>query len=123
MKSNAFPHAFLTYKTQGIALKLAGKSKVGERDAFELIFEPSAGSSIRQFIDAENYLPVKTVIKANLPQGGDIDQTAIASDFRDVNDVKVPYKIEVTSPATGFTMMLSKITNNVTVDETSFMKP
>ena len=123
LKSNSFPHAFLTYKAQGIAVKLAGKSKVGERDAFELIFEPSTGSPIRQFIDADSFLPVKTVIKANLPQVGDIEQTAIASDFRAVDGVKVPYKIEVTSPATGFTMTFSKITNNVAIDEKSFLKP
>jgi hypothetical protein len=123
LKSNAFPHTFLTYKAQGIAVKVAGKSKVGDRDAFELIFEPAAGSLIRQFIDADSYLPVKTVIKANLPQVGDIEQTAITSDFRAVDGVKVPFKIQITSPATGFTMTFSKITNNVVVDEKSFLKP
>jgi len=66
---------------------------------------------------------VKTVIKANLPPVGDIEQTAIASDFRAVDSVKVPYKIQVTSPATSFTMTFSKITNNVAVDQKSFSKP
>ena len=123
MKSNSFPHAFLTYKAQGMAVKMTGKEKVGDRDAFVLMFEPSVGSAIKQFVDAESYLPVKTVIRANMPPVGDIEQTAIASDFREVDGVKVPFKIEVTSPATGFTMNFSKITNNVAVDEKSFVKP
>jgi hypothetical protein len=123
MKSNSFPHSFLNYKANGVAVKLTGKEKVGERDAFVLTFEPAAGSAIRQFVDAQSYLPVKTVIRANIPPVGDIEQTAIASDFRDVDGVKVPYKIEVTSPATGFTMTFSKIANNVAVDEKSFVKP
>lgn len=123
MKSNSFPHPFLTYKATGIAVKLAGKAKVGDRDAYELIFEPSVGSMIRQFIDAENYLPVKTVIKTNLPQVGDIEQTALASDFREVDGVKVPFKVQVTSPATGFTMTFTKVVNNMAVDEKSFVKP
>lgn len=123
MKSNSFPHSFLSYKANGIAVKIGAKEKVGDRDAFVLTFEPAVGSAIKQYVDAESYLPVKTVIRANLPQVGDIEQTAIASDFREVDGVKVPYKIQVTSPATGFTMTFSKITNNVTVDEKMFVKP
>ena len=66
---------------------------------------------------------MKTVIRANLPPVGEIEQTAIASEFRAVDGVKVPFKIEVSSPATGFTMNFSKIANNVAVDEKSFVKP
>lgn len=123
MKSNSFPHSFLTYKAMGTTVKLVGKEKVGDRDAFVLTFEPATGSLVRQFVDAESYLPVKTVVKANLPQVGDIEQTAMASDFREVDGVKVPFKLQVTSPATGFTMTFTKIANNVAVDEKSFMKP
>ena len=123
MKANAFPHTFLSYKSMGIAVKLVGKEKVGDRDAFVLLFEPATGSAVRQFVDAETFLPVKTVLRANIPPVGEIEQTAIASDFRDVDGVKVPHKVEVTSPATGFTMTFSKIANNVAVDEKSFVKP
>jgi hypothetical protein len=123
MKSNSFPHSFLTYKTSGVAVKVTGKEKVGDHDAYLLIFEPAAGSPIRQYVDAESYLPVKTIIKANIPQVGDIEQTALASDFREVDGVKVPHKIEVTSAASSFTMTFSKITNNVPVDEKLFAKP
>ena len=107
----------------GTTVKLVGKEKVGDRDAFVLTFEPATGSLVRQFVDAESYLPVKTVVKTNLPQVGDIEQTAMASDFREVDGVKVPFKLQVTSPATGFTMTFTKIANNVAVDEKSFMKP
>jgi hypothetical protein len=123
MRSNAFPHSFLTYKANGIAVKMTGKEKVGDRDAFVLTFEPSIGTPIKQYIDAESYLPVKTVIRANIPPVGDLEQTAIASDFREVDGVKVPYKVQITSPATGFTMTFTKITNNVAVDEKLFLKP
>lgn len=123
MRANAFPHTFLSYKPMGIAVKLIGTEKVGDRDAFVLLFEPTVGSAARQFVDAETFLPVKTVLRANIPPVGDIEQTAIASDFREVDGVKVPHKIVVTSPATGFTMTFSKITNNVAVDEKSFVKP
>jgi hypothetical protein len=123
LKANSFPHLFLAYKAMGTTVKLIGKEKVGDRDAFLLTFEPSAGSIARQFVDAETFLPVQTIIKTNLPQVGDVEQTAITSDFREVDGVKVPFKVQVTSPVTGFTMTFSKIANNVAVDEKSFMKP
>ncbi len=123
MKASSFPHPFLSYKAMAVAVKLAGKTKVGDRDAYELTFQPSVGSMVRQFVDAESYLPIQTVIKATVPQVGEIEQTAIASDYRDVDGVKLPFRIQVTSPATGFTMTFTKVVNNVAVDEKSFVKP
>ena len=62
MKANSFPHPFLNYKAMGTRVKLSGKEKVGDRDAFVLMFEPTTGSAIKQFIDAETYLPVSTMV-------------------------------------------------------------
>ena len=54
LRNGSFPSSFLTYKEMGISAKLGDKQKVGERDAFVVIFEPPAGSVVRQYIDAEN---------------------------------------------------------------------
>src|SRR5215831_5469572 len=53
MRNGSFPHPFLTYKEMGISVKLAANEKVGDRDAFVLIFEPPAGSTVRNYIDAQ----------------------------------------------------------------------
>jgi hypothetical protein len=123
MKSNSFPHVFLNYKAMGISVKLTGKEKVGTRDAFVLLLEPSEGPATRQFVDAENYLPVKSVTKLTVPQVGELEQSAEVSDFRDVDGVKVPFKVEVSSAVQGFTITLTKIEQNVPVDEKIFVKP
>jgi len=123
MKSNSFPHVFLNYKAMGISVKLTGKEKVGSRDAFVLLLEPAEGPATRQFVDAESYLPVKSVTKLTLPQVGELEQSAEVSDFRDVDGVKVPFKVEVSSAVQGFTITLTKIEQNVPVDEKIFVKP
>ncbi len=123
MRANTFPHPFLTYKAMGTTAKVVGKEKVGDRDAFVLLFEPSAGPAVRQYIDAESFMPLKGVIKMNVPQLGDVEQTSEASDFRVVDGVKVPFKLQVTSPATSFTIVVSKVEHNVPVDEKLFVKP
>ena len=122
MKANSFPHPFLNYKATGSSVKLTGQEKLGTRDAFVLIFEPSAGSAVKQFVDAESYLPVRTVITADVPQVGAIEQTADVSDFRDIDGVKVPFKVQVSSAVQSFTITFSKIENNVAIDEKMFSK-
>lgn len=123
MRSNSFPHPFLNYKAAGMSAQLTGREKVGDRDAFVLLFEPSAGPAVRQFIDAETYMPLKTLIKMTVPQIGEIEQSSFASDFREVDGVKVPFKVEVSSSVQGFTITLDKVEQNVPVDEKLFSKP
>jgi hypothetical protein len=123
MVANGFPHPFLGYKAQGISVKLNAKDKVGDRDAFVLQFETPAGSVIRQFVDAETYLPSQTVLKVSIPQLGEVEQTARPTDYRDVDGVKVPFKVQIANSMNGFTITMSKMVNNVAVDEKSFVKP
>lgn len=122
MRTNTFPHPFLNYKASGVTVKMADKEKVGGRDAFVLIFEPSSGPTVRQYIDAETYLPVQAKIKMTLPQVGELEQTAASSDFRDVDGVKVPFKLQVSSAVQGFTITITKVEHNVPVDEKLFAK-
>jgi hypothetical protein len=123
MKSNSFPHPLLNYKATGMSVKLTGKEKVGTRDAFVLLLEPTEGPAVKQFIDAENYMPVKSVTRLTVPQVGEIEQSAEVSDYRDVDGVKVPFKVEVSSAVQGFTITLTKVEQNVPVDEKIFAKP
>jgi hypothetical protein len=123
MRNTSFPHPFLNYKEAGIKVTLVGKEKVGDRDAFVLNFEPPSGSTIKQYIDAETYLPFRAVAKVNVPPVGEFEQTTEMSDYRDVDGVKVPFKIKNSSSVQGMTMTFVKITHNAPVDEKIFVKP
>lgn len=123
MRANSFPHPFLNYKGMGTTVKLTGKEKDGTRDAFVLLFEPASGPAVRQYIDAETYLPLKAIIKLTMPQVGELEQTARSLDYRDVDGVKVPFKLEVSSAMQGFTIVISKVEHNVPVDDKIFVKP
>src|SRR5215831_12508906 len=85
MKNAQFPNMLLNYKALGATVELAGKEKVGDRDAYVLIAKPKTGPSIRQYIDAESYLPIKTVMKVMVPQlGSEVEQTIEVSDFKEI---------------------------------------
>jgi outer membrane lipoprotein-sorting protein len=124
MRNGSFPHPFLNYKEMGTAVQLGGKEKVGDRDAYVLVFEPTSGSVVRQFVDAETYLPVKAVVKIDVPQlGQQVEQTVETSDYRDVDGVKLPFRLQATSSVQNYTIVITKVEHNVAIDETLFSKP
>jgi outer membrane lipoprotein-sorting protein len=123
-RNSAFPNQLLNYKELGIAAKLDGTQKVGDRDAYVLVLEPTSGPVVRQFIDAENYLLVKSVVKVDVPQlGQEVEQATEFSDYRDVDGVKLPFKARATSAVQNYTITVTKIEHNVPVDDKLFVKP
>jgi hypothetical protein len=123
MKASAFPHPFLAYKALGIAVKLGAKEKVADRDAYLLTFEPAAGNPIRQYVDAETFLPTRGIIRVTLPQLGEIEQWIDTSDYRELDGVKVPFTLTLTNSMQTIVFTFSKIENNVAVDDKLFAKP
>ena len=123
MRNQGFPHAFLSYKDAGFSVKLQGKEKLGKGEAYVLVFEPAKGSTIRQFIDAQTLLPVQFSLTVSVPQMGDIEQTTTLDDYRDVDGIKMPFKLTSSSSLQSFTVALDKIAHNVEVDEKLFVKP
>lgn len=124
MRNNTFPHPFLNYKEAGATVELKGKEKVGDRDAYSLIFTPKTGTPIRQYIDAETYLPTKIVMKVEVPQlGQELEQTTEFLDYKEVDGIKLPFRLKSSSTVQNFTISITHIQHNVPVDDTLFSKP
>ena len=123
LKNAVFPTPLLTYKERGITVELAGKEKVEGRDAYVLMLKPKIGSVVRQFIDAETYLPARVVVKIDTPEAGEVEQTSDLSDYRVVDGIKIPFAIKVSSAIQSFIIAVTKLEHNVKVDEALFSRP
>jgi len=123
MKANSFPHPFLDYKANGVSLTLKGKEQVAGRDAFLILFQPASGDPIKQYIDAETYMPLRTSIIVEVPQIGELEQSLDPSDFRDIDGIKEPHKILLINSMQTITMTFTKIEHDVAVDPALFVKP
>jgi hypothetical protein len=123
MKNGSFPSPFLNYKEQGATVELGGKDKAGEREAYLLILKPKSGSVARLFVDAESYLPIKLVVKADVPKVGEVEQTTEFSDYRDVDGVKIPFTVKSSSAVQSFTIAITKVEHNTKIDEALFSRP
>ena len=123
MRNGSFPHSYLNYKDLGISVKLLGKEKAGDRDAYVLLFDPASGSEVRNFIDAETFLPIRVVVKVDIPQIGELEQTNDLLDYRDVDGVKIPFRVRASSSVQNYTITIDKVEHNAAVDEALFAKP
>jgi hypothetical protein len=123
LKNTIFPTPFLTYKERGTKIDLAGKQKVGDRDAYALTITPATGTPSHLFIDAQSYLPVKAVLTVDLPDVGSVEQTTELSDYREVDGVKVPFHLKGSSQVQNFTIEVSKVVHNQKIDPALFLKP
>ena len=123
MRSGYFPSPLLAYKENGIALELAGKEKVGEREAYVLVLKPKTGPSMKQFIDAGSFLLIRQVVTADIPPVGPLEQTVDFSDDREVDGVKISHKLVAASSVQNFTVTITKVEHNAAIDQTLFSKP
>ena len=123
MRNSSFPHPFMNFRDRGTSAKLADKESVGGPDAYVVVFDPVTGSQVRNYIDAETYLPIKTVITTDLPQLGQVEQTTEFFDYKDVDGVKIPFRIKTSSSIQSITITFTNVEHNVKVDESVFVKP
>jgi hypothetical protein len=62
-------------------------------------------------------------MKVNVPQVGDLEQTTDLSDYREVDGVKLPFKLTASSAMQSYTVAIAKVEHNGPVDEKLFVKP
>src|SRR5215467_12100209 len=123
LRNNAFPSPFIGYKDRGTKIVLAGKEKVGDKDAYVLSITPANGPASRVWIDTDSYLPLKTSTTVDTPETGPLEQITEFADYRDVDGVKVPFKLTATSAIQSYTVKVTSVEQNVKIDPALFAKP
>jgi len=102
---------------------LTGSEKIGERDAFVLLLKGQGGTLSRLFIDAGSYLPLKSIVKLEVPQIGEVEQTTEFSDYREVDGIKVPFEVHANSAVQTSRIVITKVEHNAKIDDAMFSKP
>ena len=124
LKNGSFPTPLLNYKENGVSVSMVERGKVGDKDAYVLLFTPKTGPAMRAFFDVENLMLVRTVMSVNVPQvGGDLEQVVEFSDYRDVDGVKVAFAISSANSLQTIKATLAEVTHNTEIDDASFVRP
>src|SRR5215204_4492879 len=106
------------------AMRVAGRRKVGERDTIVVVDRPSETLQRRYFFDAETglLLRVVTLTDAILNQ---IPEQVDFEDYRDVDGVKIPFTVRVSSvmPSNSQTLTVAEVKHGVPVEDVIFNMP
>jgi photosynthetic reaction center cytochrome c subunit len=106
------------------SMRVAGRWKVGERDAVVVVDRPSESVQRRYFFDAETglLLRILTLTDAILNQ---IPEQVDFEDYRDVDGVKLPFVVRVSAIDTfnSRTQTLAEVKHGIPVDDKLFETP
>lgn len=105
-------------------MKVTGKEKIGEREAFVVESIVNPNQTERLFFDAQNGLLLRRITLTQTLVGQIPDQVDF-EDYRDVDGVKVPFSVRQSfvDPWIGWTRKFTEIKHNLPIEATKFDAP
>lgn len=102
-------------------MRVIGKSKIGDRDAYAVVARtrPSAKPSTF-FFDAQSGLRIAEDSDVLAPNGKIEKTTVFYEDYRSVAGVQIPFRLRFTSPSINFTITFDEAHPNEPLDDSLF---
>jgi outer membrane lipoprotein-sorting protein len=112
------------YKSKGSQIELVGKEDLDGKPVYRLKLTSKNGDMRSYFLDASSFLTVKWEGIRKI-EGKDLPWESSLSDYREVQGMKFPFKIEQSSPGTEFRqgLTIERIEIDPKIDESHFAKP
>jgi len=112
-----------TIKSQFESLKLENKARLSGRDVYVIEGKPIKGPSEKLFFDVESGLLLRWDMARRQSNRGTVFVKVHLGDYKDVNGVKVPFKIRFAFESFNFTVNLEEVQHNIDIDDAVFRKP
>lgn len=114
---------FYNYAEKGYTVEFTGKEPVDDIDTYVLKLTRPNGDIITSYIDAENYVILKTKSKMKI-QGVDTEAETIFSNYKYVDDILVPFAIETKmNGQTAMQMVFEEISYKADLEDSKFEMP
>lgn len=115
--------ALVDYKKKGHKIELLGKEDVEGTAAYKLKLTYKNGETVDIFLDAENYLGIKTFVKVTR-QGIEYEVDSFSGDYKEVGGVMFPHSQEdKVGGVTREQVVIDEIELNVDMDDAIFKMP
>ena len=115
--------ALLDFKAKGHAVELAGKEDVEGTPAYKLKVTKKSGRVEYQWIDASNFLGIKSATKVS-QMGQEIEVESYPANYKKVEGVMMPYSMDQrVGGRSMMNMTMEKIDVNQPIDNSIFQMP
>ncbi len=104
-------------------MQTAGSDNVNGRPAYVIEAGAGDGPAEKLYFDAESGLLVKHDFERVTLEDGIVQYEVLYSDYRDVDGLKLPSRIEQRAPDNTMIFKFTGITNNAALEEAAFAKP
>jgi len=121
MRNNFFPSPFLS-KDSPDKLELLPRETVEGKQWIVMKITRPSGNIVTIYFDPATYLVARTVTAVDNPMGGTMQQSSESQDYRTVDGIKVPFTIINANELQTLTIKLSKVEQNVAIDDAMFKK-
>ena len=105
------------------SVKLEGKARLSGRDVHILEGKPAKGPAERLFFDTESGLLKRWDMVRRNPQRGNVFVKVHLDDYREVDGVKVPFKVRFAFESFELLLNVDVLEHNIPVDDALFAKP
>jgi hypothetical protein len=110
------------YKKKGSTADFAGKVNLDGKEAYRIKLTASDGNAKDYFIDAQTFYITK--VKAQVSaQGQTVDVEQIMSDYKTIDGITMPMKIETKSPMGSGFIIMEELSFNQNFDDAIFRQP
>jgi zinc protease len=104
-------------------LKVTGRAKVGDRDAYTALTHQPGGKIVLMYLDAETGLRIAEDSEGPNPAGQVEKTSAFFEDYRTACGIQTPYRVRVTTPQFSFVLTIKEVRCNEPVDDSMFAMP
>jgi hypothetical protein len=104
-------------------MKVTGRTKVGERDAYTVLAHEPGGKAVTFYFDTESGLRIAEDSEGPDDNGNMVKSTVFFEDYRAVGGVQTAYRIRVTSQSLNLAIQIQEVNINVPVNDSIFAMP
>jgi outer membrane lipoprotein-sorting protein len=122
MEQANFDGELYNYKEKGTEATLVGKVNVEGTPMYNIKLTDKNGTVKNYFIDAEDHLVRKVKARINA-QGQEVEVETNLSEYKEIEGVKMPTKIESKNPMGTAVISFKEISFDDSIDDSIFEKP
>lgn len=122
IKLGADFHAMLDWKTRYKSVTISRITKIGDEEAYVVVFEPEKGTKFTEYYSTKTFLMLRREgVVALSTSEVQIPYTIKYSDYRDVDGVKISFRQVYTSPSNGDVItVVTSVKHNTAIADSIF---
>lgn len=104
-------------------MKVTGRAKVGDRDAFTVLAHEPGGKALTMYMDAQTGMRIAEDVEGPDDTGTVVKTKLLFEDFRKAGEIQIPYRIRISAPTVTVVIQIEGVKLNETLDDSKFAAP